>query len=382
VEIVTNDLESYLAEVLKVYSSCFKTGLGLQGAQRLSFNNLTSRAVANFLLSQLIKVEAISPGASDLMLDMLISDDLIVDSCVKLREDNLKKLLSTFVDESLWNLAYDALTLAGLTGKVVLMKHQAKQDKDSIELNSGSFFPDVMPVLKLKNSKFIDPKIVCIDGYVESVSEIHRILEDASRLKDSVFLFLRGASPDVTHTLKVNYDRGTLSVIPFIVNYDLDGVNLLNDIAIVSGGDVVSSLKGQLISSVDISTCPRVDYVNLSDTGVLIEKKSTVLSVSLHVSHLQKKLLETEADAGKDLLAKRIKNLGSNRVTISLRHDENIAKRSFMVDRALRATKAALTHGVAVYRNKLYPLTSLKIAKHYRDHFLNDYRNLGCVVPI
>lgn len=379
--IVVDRLDERLVSVIKRYEDCFITKLGLQTAQKISFVDSTNKAIANLLLTHLLKVESISPGAAELMFDCLLKNEsLDVKEGAKLDRINLKKIVSTYVDDSLEDVVYEALELAGLSGKVVLMKQQSQLTKDTLEFNSGSFFPNVTSIFKLKNSKFLNPKIVCIDGFVESVSEMHRLLEDASRLKDIVFLFLRGVSEEVVHTLKVNYDRGTLSVIPFIVNYDLEGVNLLNDIAVVSASDVVSSLKGQLISNIDLSTYPRVDYINISDSGVLIEKRETNSNVDHHISILQKKLLEVDSDAAKDMIAKRIKNLGSNRVTISLRSDQDILKRSFMVDRALRATKLASTHGVGEYKNKLYPLTTLKIAKHYCDSFLKEYKNLGAIL--
>ena len=79
-------------------------------------------------------------------------------------------------------------------------------------------------------------------------------------------------------------------------------------------------------------------------------------------------------------MSKRIKNLGSNRVTISLKADRNTYKRSFMIDRALRAIKIAATHGVIEYNGNLYPLTSLKVAEHYYNSFFKEYNRLGCII--
>lgn len=382
-EIVTKELDIHLANILKNYKNCLNTNLGLQTLQQLKFETSTKNAISSLLLTYLIKVETLSAGASDLMLQLLLNVDKNkkIDSnnlCQKLDGVNLKMLLSTYVDKGLEDLVHEALCLAGLNGKVVLLNQQ--HNEDIIELNDGSFFPDVISILKLKNSKYLSPKVICIDGYIESVSEIHRILEDASQIKDNIFLFVRGMSDDVAHTVKVNCERGSLSILPFIVKYDLDGVNLLNDIAIVSGGDLISTLKGQLINNVDISLAPRVDYINISDTGILVEKHNTRLNVDRHILLLQKKLLEVELTATKELMSKRIKNLGSNRVTISLKADRNTYKRSFMIDRALRAIKIAATHGVIEYNGNLYPLTSLKVAEHYYNSFFKEYNRLGCII--
>ena len=352
----------------------------LQKISSLKFQDRCESILFELLLSHLIKAESVSPGSPDIFIDLLLSGSVTDVKTAVFNKDSLEKVLATFADTKEKDLIYDALILAGLHGKIVLSPNPANGDTDLVELTSGSFFQDVQPVFSLKSTKFLNPKVLCIDGYIESVSEIHRILEDASKSKETIIVFLRGLSDEVVHTLKVNYDRGTLAVIPVITKYDLDGVNLLNDIAVVSGGDVVSSLKGQLISTVDISTYPRVQCIDITTSGVLIENVKTAHAVDFHINQLQKKILETEFDATKEMIAKRIQNLGMRRVTIRLRDDRNKAKKSFMIDRCLRAVKSASTHGIGDWAGRYYPLASFKIGSVFMQKFKESIVNLGAMV--
>lgn len=353
---------------------------GLQAISSLKFQKNSEARIFELLMSHAIKAEAVAPGSAEILFKLLSGDAPIDSSVLPLSSHNIDQLLSTFSKGSIKNIVKSALEMAGLHGKIVLSAVPVNGENEVVELNSGSFFSDVQPAFSLKSSKFLNPKVLCIDGFIESVSEVHRILENASKSQETIIMFLRGLSDEVIHTLKVNYDRGTLSVVPVITKYDLDGVNLLNDIAVVSGGDVVSSLKGQLISAIDISSSPRVDVVDITSSGVLIENSKTAAAIDLHIFQLQQKLISQEHSASQELLAKRIQSLGTNRVSIKLLDDHNRSKKSFMIDRCLRAVKSASTYGICECMGKIYPYSSIRSANFYYQQLKELIENLGCIV--
>jgi len=358
---------------------CIDKGLGLQEITQIKFDNNSDKLLLELLLNYLVKVETISPGSSTILVDMLSGIKSTNVDTARLSKENIHSLISTFADESITSIIVDSLELSGIHGKIILGNHIPEGNKDVVELTNGSFFSDVLPALKIKNSKFNDPKVIVIDGFIESVSEIHHLLEDASKLKEHIILFIRGLSDEVVHTIKVNNDRGTFSVIPLICKYDLVGANLLNDVAIVSGCDVVSTHKGNLISNIDLSASKRIDSIIINDTGVLIENKGSSNVVNRHIRFLQEKANNANNDAEATIIANRIKNLGSRRVTISLKQDQNKKKRSFMVDQSIRAVKMSSTYGITKFEGKMYPLTSVKVALHYKQKVEELFSSVGCL---
>jgi hypothetical protein len=222
--------------------------------------------------------------------------------------------------------------------------------------------------------------LVCIDGFIESVSEIHRVLEDAASYKDTIILFVRGLSNEVLHTLKINYDRGSLQVIPVLVKYDLLGANMLNDVAVINFSDVISSNKGQLISNIDITNFPRVESVDVTSTGILIENSNASKTIDAHIKRLQEKIINSDNQYEKDILEKRIQNLGMNRITIRLKEEENKKLKSFEIDRAIRAIKDARTYGVGELSARLLPYSGIKSGFFYAEKFLKDVESLGAVI--
>lgn len=384
---LSKEIEESIASVIdfaKKYTEASVSKESLLSLQNVNFKNKCEKSIYDSLYSFALKCESLSPGAAEIFFNHITKSEKAFHSTSvsveALNKKNIELVLQTFSSPEIKALVFEALNLAGLKGKVLLSTTNSSTDLDVVELTAGSFFSDVHSAFELPSTKFFHAKILCIDGYVESVSEFHRILEDASSSKETLIIFLRGMSEDVLHTLKINYDRGTLRVIPIITKFDVDGVNLLNDIAVVSGCDVVSSLKGQLISSIDISNLSRADVVDITSSGVLIENHSTMINVDRHISFLQKKILNAENDETTKILTKRIQQLGTNRVSIKLVDDRLKSKKSFMIDRCLRAVKSASTHGVACYNDRSYPFSSIVAAELYAKKFFEFIKNLGAAL--
>lgn len=76
---------------------------------------------------------------------------------------------------------------------------------------------DVDMIFKSPPNELISPRVLFLDGIIEKVSELHKILEESSQEKKDIVIFAHGFAPDVVHTLSENFRTGRLRVIPFVV---------------------------------------------------------------------------------------------------------------------------------------------------------------------
>tara|TARA_Y100000034_G_C6754033_1_gene335405 strand:- start:206 stop:826 length:621 start_codon:yes stop_codon:yes gene_type:complete len=132
--------------------------------------------------------------------------------------------------------------------------------------------------------------------------------------------------------MATNWMRGTLRVLPICVPYDIEGINTLKDIAVITGTDVISSLKGELISTVnfhDIVEIPKFIYGN---NQLVIENNSTSIQVKRHVQDLKKLILESLESEKRKILSNRIRGLLSRCVYIKL-DDSLFEKKGIYIDR-------------------------------------------------
>jgi hypothetical protein len=163
-------------------------------------------------------------------------------------EESLKKEIEKVCDDSvLFTAIWEAVSVSGLEGKIHV--EDGTLSNYVVEQKSGYYF-DV-----LKPFKFMLPangiweasnvKVLLIDGILERVSEIDKILNGAMTTKIPLLLIAHGFSEEVISTIKVNVDYNKFNIMPVRLTTDLESLNVINDIAVVSGGDVVSTLKGK-----------------------------------------------------------------------------------------------------------------------------------------
>ncbi len=270
-----------------------------------------------------------------------------------------------------------ALELAGFAGRVVVEK--SRSHVSSVELVKGYTF-EAAPAWPLV-AKLDKPRVLCIDGMIENVSEVHHLLEASGEAKEPMLLFLRGMHDDVKNTLRVNFDRGALVVVPIIVPFDLAGMNMLKDIAVATGCRLVTHLAGDLISSVQYSELSSTDAASVYRNKVVLVNKGNQRSVHAHLKELRTRRSEPGLvdDVGK-LLDARIRALSPNHVVIRIPDDKDFVVRSQSIDYALRALKSLVDYGTVIVDGKRQLTSTAAASTVHANKCLNELRSLGCVI--
>jgi hypothetical protein len=269
----------------------------------------------------------------------------------------------------------DAIKYSGFSGKISVEK---TNNIDHIEVVDGYNFEienSLISATKIKN-----PLIVCIDGLVESVSEIHNLLTYCNETKNALVVVSRGFSPDVLNTFSVNRNRGTLNVFDAKVVYDLNSVNTIVDIAIVSKCDVVSSLKGELITNIDPKSLSYVDEVIMSKNKIIIKNSTSKIATNNQIKLLREKRMSSVDDVQK-ILDKRIRSLIPNHVVVRIKDDIDFVVKSQYVDHTLRLFKSMNDYGVIIDEKMQRRLFSTFFAsKYYAYLFLKTLNDIGAML--
>ena len=242
------------------------------------------------------------------------SSDEIFSMLAKLNSDKISS-----------EIANTAIRLAGSNGTVHI--NPDASDRTIIKKVQGYNFPITIPDVFISASKItnkrklIDPKVCVIDGIIERVSEISGIIQKSYEKNQPLVIVARGFSDDAQNTLGVNFSTGNLSVIPVVVPYDEFGANLVNDIAVVVGCDLVNSLKGDVISAINWDDILHVSSlsVSLPTMTMSINNDKTKNSVKRHRRYLKDKQRNTLYDA--DVFDRRLACLMGQGVVIMLGQD-------------------------------------------------------------
>lgn len=226
-------------------------------------------------------------------------------------------------------------------------------------------------------------RVLVVDGFVETVAEVHRVLDACARAGDRLIVCARGCSDDVAHTVAVNRARGSLVCYVLTFPYDEDDANTLVDIASLLGGDVVSSLKGQLMSAVDPTALPRAPSARLR--GQTLELRASSARAEALLAEARSKLLEAD-ELVRPSLEKRVRRLTGASMIVHLASGPDHAARLEAWDLALRTLRAAAKGVVEVAGDpawpgrSLAPLTSMAAAVEASRKLVTSLRSLHACV--
>ena len=348
------------------------------------FNDRLKDSIHKTLMDHCFYSERLSPGGfrkTLMMISSLLNESKIHDSKHQVfhpKTNDLESLIrGSCTEESISNLAIEAIRLAGFGGKISIEK--SVNSSTSIELIEGYVFKH-KPV-DLKPVKLTKPKVVCVDGYIESVSEVNMLFEGAVETKNQLLLISRGMHDDVINTIKVNRDRGTMFVYPVIINFDLDGINTLADISTVVGTNPVSCNLGELISSIKILDAVEIDESTIIGNSITFKNSRTRHNVNVHVRNLIEKRQNANSNIDiEDLLTTRIKSLTGSNVVIRLPDDSNYILKSQSIDQILRSIKSMLDYGITIEDNQIELCATNKISINLSKKFFDQITSLGAII--
>ncbi len=307
--------------------------------------------------------ENTAPDAGDLFCHMLSGKKIDCLNSSKIRRSELKGLLPDSLDLEMLMTCYD---LIGVEGSIEI--NSGKDDRVDVH---DSYRFELTSAIEVKPWIRSSAKVMLVDGYIEQVSEIHHILQKCSESKVPLLIFARGYSADVLHTISVNVMRQTIDILPFTIKLDLGQVNDFYDLSILTGAQVISSEKGQLISSSKFEEMPSVTYVRYSpyEKMLIMRNDSTRPQVLQHLRKLREKLESTDAYNLSELTG-RIRKMTSLVCMVSLKDDMSFQIRRDAFKRSSRLIDHYSRYGLAHTSVGKYPKSSYDIASRHASDAL------------
>lgn len=364
-----------------------------------------SRLVSNMLLESAFKSERTSANSADLMLkfsiiiikDFLKNDykTLNLEEDLSLIKDQLEKnkrnllpedlpiiLESTINNIRIKSMVLEAVSLAGLDGRISTAF--TNSGKYSVELVKGYTF-NISSYPEFYNENDVweqsSSRILIIDGVIDRESEIHSLLTKLSEKKGSLLIIARGYSQEVIMTLSKNNNMGVINVLPIRIPFEVDSVNLIADMAIVCDTDIITPLKGDLISGAKLEKLSVIDKVisNKNNLTTIYNDKSAKKVVQ-HALNLQKKRDEQNYEEMSEILNNRIRSLFSHCVQIKIGSITEQEKKIELelVDYGLRTIKSALAHGPM----KVSDLSKYECKTKTMRNILNATKDLDDIKPV
>lgn len=235
--------------------SCLYSNKDNISDQSLNYLNLIPEKeldinLKNLILNEFYKCDYLYPYLGDYFLSKLFSNKKKSKKIFKYNKSYENLLISSLQDENVINIAkwlFDNITMerniivddSGNYGDIFI----EKIDDFIFNFNYDFDFYSDNPGLSIKNYRFI-----IIDGFLETVGEIHHLMTKANETKESYVIFCHGMSEEVKYTIMKNNKTGRTKVFPVSIDFNENTINILNDLAVIHNSYVVSSSMGQTIS--------------------------------------------------------------------------------------------------------------------------------------
>jgi hypothetical protein len=200
-------------------------------------------------------------------------------------------------------------------------------------------------------NKLIDPKIVLVDGVIDSVSQLHRVLNDSADSGQCYLICCRQTSPDVEETVRVNLARGTIRVALLRCRLDDRTVGSIDDIAAYSGASVITAASGESVSSAFERLSSFKGEAWLEGDQLRLSGDPSEL-LSRHVSSLRRDASVNNQEVA-DFFGAWLLGLASHKVEIIVgEEDARISPRLFeRIDVEMRSLMSCFSRGVSSKRS-------------------------------
>lgn len=256
-------------------------------------------------------------------------------------------------DPEIGKLISTALKKVGPDGVVQVVESKTGEtyleDVEGMQFEKGYLSPHFVTDNETMTSKLQNPYILIVDGEISNAKELIPVLEKVSGEGKSILIIADKVKDEALGTLVVNKLRGTLNACA--VNGPLNGdrrKQALEDIAILTGGEVFSTKKGMKFDRFSVDWLGTARAVTISkDLTTIIDGGGSSDDIKRRVQQIQGFIEKANTPFQMQEMQERLAKLvgGVCLVHVGGMTEMEISEKQDRVDDALHATKAAVEEG-------------------------------------
>jgi len=350
-----------LFEEERLGNNCIYESLNQTNDRIINFLNVieeNEESLPHGQLKQILKkefddCENAYPYLGDAFLYLFFEKNILKSKSIKIFNRKTKKIfLDTVPEQNSKNILKWIIENSSPDREIDIQ--QSYIEDIEIKLSDNTFFKAEFDCDFLGTSKEIELKnyrFAIIDGYLESIGEVHHLLHYAAKSKEPHVIFCFGMSEEVKRVIIENNSRGITQIIPISMSFNESSINILNDIALVHDSEIISSNKGQTISQEMRKTLSTGKYIIVNRQGFSIEPLVDSSKIKTHIRYLQKRINDAGPDMNTEIIKTRIKNIKSKSLTLFI--NKELSKNNFF--------NRSLDYGLRMLKNSNQPYVEVDL---------------------
>ncbi len=257
-------------------------------------------------------------------------------------------------DEIIGALVAEALQKVGKDGVVSVEEGRGLttevEYKEGMEFDKGYASAYFVTNPEKMDAEIEDPYILITDKKVSNIQEIVPFIENLVKVSKNLVIIADEIEGEALALLVVNKLKGTFNSLAIKApGFGDRRKEMLEDIAILTGGTVVSEDTGRKFESVTLEDCGRADKVwSDKESSRIIGGKGNKAQIQARIDQIRRAIVESTNDFDKEKLEERLAKLSGGVAVINVGAATEIEmkeKKERVID-AVAATKAALQEGV------------------------------------
>ena len=320
----------------------------------------TSTLLAHAIITNGFKNVAAGAEAMELKKGIEKATQAIVDELkrvsteVKGKEQIAQVATITAVDKKIGDLIAEVMEKVGKDGVITVEESKGLEYEteyvEGMQFDRGYISPYLITNAEKMETVIEDPYILITDKKISAVADLLPALEKILQVSKNLLIVAEDVDGEALATLVVNKLRGTLNVLAVKApGFGDRRKEMLKDMAILTGGEVISEEVGRKLDSVTVEDLGRARRVTADkDKCTLVEGKGSEEAIKGRIKQIKAQIDETTSDFDREKLQERQAKLagGVAVIKVGAATEVELKERKHRVEDALSATRAAVEEGI------------------------------------
>ena len=274
-------------------------------------------------------------------------------------------------DEAVGNMVADAMEKVSKGGVITIEESKTMQTEldlvEGMQFDRGYISAYMATDMEKMEAVLDDPYILITDKKISNIQDLLPLLEQIVQSGARLLIIAEDIEGEALTTLIVNKLRGTFNVVAVKApGYGDRRKEMLNDIAILTGGQVISDELGMDLKEATMDLLGRAKSVKVQkENTVIVDGCGDKKAIEDRVAQIKKQIEETTSEFDREKLQERLAKLagGVAVIRVGAATETEMKEAKLRMEDALNATRAAVEEGIIAGGGSAYIHASKEVAK-------------------
>ena len=274
-------------------------------------------------------------------------------------------------DDTVGNMVADAMEKVSGDGVITIEESKTMQTEldlvEGMQFDRGYISAYMATDMDKMEASLDEPYILITDKKISNIQDILPLLEQVVQSGAKLLIIAEDIEGEALTTLIVNKLRGTFNVVAVKApGYGDRRKAMLEDIAILTGGQVISDELGLDLKETTLEQCGRAKSVKVQkENTIIVDGEGDKDKIQARIAQIKKQVEETTSDFDREKLQERLAKLagGVAVIRVGAATETEMKEAKLRMEDALNATRAAVEEGIISGGGSAYIHASKEVAK-------------------